>query len=82
MPCSARDRDSLREAAAECRALESVRATDVLDPSESPGNTWTLELVCEADGMPPAVDEHLAGYDLRTLHVSPQGVHTHVVAAV
>lgn len=79
MPCTAGDRDRVREAVAECRARDGVVAADVLEPDAGPRRTWSLELVVEGDGLEAWLLDRLADHDLRALRVTPQGRHTHAV---
>lgn len=80
MPCTVDQRARIREAAAECRALDSVCAVDVLDPQTDPQRTWTVECVVEGDAVAPSVLNALTRHRLYVLDVTPRGQTTVLVA--
>ena len=48
-------------------------AATVVAPAESQFDAWTVDVVLDAEGLPPAVCDDAAHYSLTVRDVSPQG---------
>lgn len=72
MTCTVRQRERVREAAAEVRACDGVVAATVLAPTEGTEPTWSISLVT-AGRLQPAALERIAANDLCLGPFTPQG---------
>jgi len=79
MTCTVRDRERVREAAAELRPLDGVVTVDVLAPGTGPRAGWSLSVVMDQP-LQPAMQQRLAAHGLAVPDVSPQGGHFEALA--
>jgi len=71
MSCTVDARKSVRRVADALRACDSVAAVDVLPPTKSQFDDWTIDAVVRGDGVPPEILRELALEGL-TLRPMPQ----------
>lgn len=82
MSCTVDERKAARRVADALRACDGVVAVDVLAPTKSQFDDWTIDAVVRADGIPPEVLRELALEGL-TLRPMPQRAeYSSVVATV
>ncbi|MDS0280005.1 hypothetical protein NDI85_19660 [Halomicroarcula sp. S1AR25-4] len=82
MTCAVEQRRRVRRAARAIRDAVPTEAVDVVAPTASEFDSWTLEAVVASEGVPPEVSRELALAGL-TLRPRPaQGPFTVVVATV
>ncbi len=79
MTCTVRDRERVREAAAELRPLDGVVAVDVLPPGTGPRAGWSLSVLMDRP-LQPAMQQRLAAHGLAVPDVSSQGAHFEALA--
>jgi len=80
MTCSAEARGRVERAAHTLRDTAPTVAVDVIEPTESPHDRWTVEAAIRADGVPPEVLRELALADLTLRPTPAQGEFATVVA--
>lgn len=80
MNCTVARRQAIQRAADAIRDCQATVAVDVLDPSESPRDRWTCEVIVAGDHVPPAILTELALEGLSLYQQPPQGDHQVVVA--
>lgn len=73
MTCTTEQRATARNAADALRERDTVVAVDVLAPHDAPHGRWTVDVVCDGDGIPPAVLDDLSHYGLTLRGCHPQG---------
>jgi hypothetical protein len=79
MTCTVAERQRVREAAAELRAIDGVVAADARPPGEATTAGWSLSLVMDRP-LQPAMQERLAAHGLAVPDVSPRGEHYYASA--
>jgi hypothetical protein len=79
MTCQPDQRDRVRQAARELRALDCVVAADVLDPSTGPFPSWSIDVVAHSPSgtVPWRVAAVIADYRLAH-RATPQGDHIQI----
>ena len=75
------ERQRVREAAAELRAIDGVVAADAHPPGVDTRAGWSLSLVMDRP-LQPAMQERLSAHGLAVPDVSPRGEHYYVSATV
>jgi len=80
MTCSVEARQRTERAARTLRDIAPTVAVDVVEPTESPHDCWTVEAALRADGVPPEVLRELALADLTLRPTPSQGEFATVVA--
>ncbi|NLV14376.1 hypothetical protein [Haloarcula argentinensis] len=79
--CTAEAREKVRRAARTLAVTHETAAVDVLPPSESQYDRWTLDAaLCDTAGIPPAVLRELALVGL-TLRPKPSQADAEIVVA-
>ncbi|WP_135306379.1 hypothetical protein [Haloarcula amylovorans] len=83
MSCTVEARARVRRAARAIRDCAPTVAVDVLEPSDSSHDCWTLEVALrDRDGIPPAVTREIAIAGLTLRPVPSQPGYQPVVATV
>lgn len=83
MSCTVENRQQVRRAAQALRDCAPTVAVDVIEPTESQYDRWTLDAVLEGcDGVPPAVLRELAIAGLSLRPTPSQAGFEHVAATV
>jgi len=80
MTCTAEQRQKVRRAARTLAVTHETTAVDVLPPSESQYDRWTLDAALHSEGIPPAVLRELALVGL-TLRPQPAQADAEIVVA-
>jgi hypothetical protein len=75
MSCRVEQHDRARRCATQLADVHTVHAVDILSPTDSPLNRWTVEVMLRADsgGVRPPILSCLAQHDLTVRNVVSQG---------
>ena len=82
MNCTVEQRRAVERAGDAIRNCDSTVAVDVIAPSDSRQDRWTLEAIVACERVPPEILTELALEGLSIHQQPPQGGHQVVVATV
>jgi|AntDeeMetagen134_2_1112570.scaffolds.fasta_scaffold07526_4 hypothetical protein len=82
MSCRLDQRDRARRVIYHLTDLPAVVDTHLIPPKVDPSGCWTIEIVVDADGLPPEVTQELGKAGLTIRQAGPRQSVWHCVAVV